>query len=30
MKNPFKNQQGQVRWGYKFFSLILYGIWSYL
>ena len=26
MKNPFKNQQGQVRWGYKFFSLIL--IWD--
>ena len=25
-ENPFKNQQGQVRWGYKFFSLIL--IWD--
>lgn len=23
MKNPFKNQQGQVKWGYKFLSLIL-------
>lgn len=26
MKNPFKNQQGQVRWGYKFLSLVL--IWD--
>ena len=26
MRNPFKNQQGQVRWGYKFLSLVL--IWD--